>query len=218
MSLLYSESVSAAKPPVAIRITRPYDSEDELVRHELDTISRTGVVLVGAQPRPEGVILRFELALASGTPVLRGEGRVIGYKSAVVGSEPGLAVRFTRLDSKSKALVDRVAALREMRRSVPPPPAIPQEPEVAANEPPPPVSAPEIPIAVSSSSDPLPSPAPDPAPPAPPPAPPSTPQPTIARAMDREAVLARLRERSARIDAARVTEILETGASRRRRA
>ena len=219
MSLLYSESVSAAKPPVAIRITRPYDSEDELGRHELDTISRTGVVLVGAQPRPEGVILRFELALASGTPVLRGEGRVIGYKSAVVGSEPGLAVRFTRLDSKSKALVDRVAALREMRRSVPPPPAMPQEPEVAANEPPPPpVSAPEIPIAVASSSDALPASAPEPAPPAPAPAPPSTPQPTIARAMDREAVLARLRERSARIDAARVTEILETGASRRRRA
>ncbi len=214
--MLYSESVSAAKPPVAIRITRPYDSEDELVKHELETISRTGVVLVGAQPRPEGVILRFELALASGAPVLRGEGRVIGYKSAVVGSEPGLAVRFTRLDSKSKALVDWVAAIREMRRSVPPPPPISDaEAAVPAPAPPPPepVSVPEIPIAAASSSEVLPASAPEPAPPPPPP-----PQPTIARAMDREAVLARLRERAARIDAARVHEILETGASRRRRA
>lgn len=211
--MLYSESVSAAKPPVAIRITRPYDSEDELVKHELETISRTGVVLVGAQPRPEGVILRFELALASGAPVLRGEGRVIGYKSAVVGSEPGLAVRFTRLDSKSKALVDRVSAIRELRRSVPPPPPI-AEPEAAAPAPAPPppeaVSEPEIPIAAASSSEVLPASAPEPAPP--------QPQPTIARAMDREAVLARLRERAARIDATRVHEILETGASRRRRA
>lgn len=198
MSLLYSESVSAAKPPVAIRITRPYQSEDELLANELDTISRTGVVLVGAQQRPEGVILRFELALASGTPVLRGEGRVVGYKAGVVGGEPGLAVRFTRLDSKSKSLVDRVTAMREMRRSSLPPPPI-----AAPPAPPPPVSSSEIEVPVSvASSDVLP--------------PVSAREP--AAPTDRDAVLGRLRERAKQLAQARVEDILATGAERRRRA
>jgi len=183
--------VSAEKPPVAIRITRPYQSEDELLARELDTISRTGVVLVGAQPRPEGVILRFELALASGAALLRGEGRVIGYKAAAVGHEPGLAVRFTRLDSKSKSLVDRVTALREARRSVPPP--APSVPPPAPTPPP----LPEVPIAPTSSAEVL----------------PVSSQP----AMDRDAILARLRERAARIDQGRMSEIFAAGAARRNR-
>ena len=235
MSLLYSERVSAGKPPVAIRITRPYQNEEELLQHELDTISRTGVVLVGAQSRPEGVILRFELTLATGTPVLRGEGRVTGYKAAVIGSEPGLAVRFTRLDSKSKALVDKVATMREMRRSsLPPPPPSARDARDAAHAHPAP-----------------------PAPPAPPaapePAPPSAPErprdPPVARAPEppdeipvsvevpaslsssevvpvsepsqpsftnREEVLARLRERAKHLSADNVGKILAAGAARRR--
>ena len=195
-AFLYSETVSAEKPPVAIRITRPYQSEDELLARELETISRTGVVLVGAQPRPEGVILRFELALASGAALLRGEGRVIGYKAAAVGHEPGLAVRFTRLDSKSKSLVDRVTALREARRSVPP----------AAPSVPPPAPPPEAPIGPTSSAEVLPV-SSQPAS-----------QPLVARDMDRDAILARLRERGARIDQGRISEIFAAGAARRKRA
>jgi hypothetical protein len=101
-----------SRSPVAIRITRPYASEDEYIERELETLSRTGVVLLHAQPRPEGVILRFEVVLASGQPVLRGEGRVVGYKSNALEGAPGLVLRFTRLDTRSKALVDRVAMLR----------------------------------------------------------------------------------------------------------
>ncbi len=137
--------MSAVRTPVAIRITRPYATVEELLAHELDTFSRTGVTLVGAQSRPEGVVLRFEVSLADGTPILRGEGRVVGYKAAAVGSEPGLSLRFTRLDSKSKALVDRAAAMKEERRSgAPPPPSAaapsarpPPLPEAAKGKPPP---------------------------------------------------------------------------------
>jgi hypothetical protein len=192
-----------AKPPVAIRITRPYQTEDEFLAAELDTISRTGVVLVGAQQRPEGVVLRFELTLANGAPLLRGEGRVIGFKPNVVGNESGLALRFTRLDSKSKALVDRVSHVqserREQRRSsmVPPPPSVrPPEP------PPPPIdlsSSGEIPVAVESKPEPMP----------------------LARAQDRSPEsgdrFARLRERASRISAEQAAQILSDGAARRRR-
>ncbi len=212
----------AAKPPVAIRITRPYATEDELLAAELETISRTGVVLVGAQQRPDGVVLRFELALANGTPVIRGEGRVIGYKPNVIGSEPGLALRFTRLDSKSKSLVDRATAMR----NPPAPTSSPRIPEPAPSgdipvevAPPAPTSSADrlAPENVNEAS------APEPPPPPPPPAPPPPPeaveeQPPIAQARERgaEGMLARLRERAATISPEVRERILADGASRRR--
>ncbi len=110
-----------AKTPVAIRITRPYGSEDEFLAHELDTLTRTSIVLLGAQQRPQGVVLRFELALASGAPLVRGEGRVVAFKENVLDDLPGLTLRFTRLDSRSKGLVDRAAAMRDTRSRPPPP-------------------------------------------------------------------------------------------------
>ncbi len=100
---------------MAIRVTRPYASAEEFLEHELETLTRTSVTLIGAQPRPKGVILRFEVAMPSGGQLLRGEGRVVGFKENALGDQPGLVLRFTRLDTKSKALVDRAAAIREGR-------------------------------------------------------------------------------------------------------
>lgn len=133
--------MAAAKPPVAIRITRPYQSEDEFLAREAETISRTGVTLVGAQPRPEGAVLRFEITLSNGTPLLRGEGRVVGFREGVQGGEGGLALRFTRLDSKSKALVDRVGTMRDAKRSVPPQSRPPGPPSQRPRGVPPPLPA-----------------------------------------------------------------------------
>ncbi|MGA3120102.1 MAG: hypothetical protein ABSF69_04960 [Polyangiaceae bacterium] len=104
------------RPPVAIRIMRPYATEDEYLEHELETLTRASITLVGAQPRAEGVVLRFELTLASGAVLLRGEGRVTGFKPNAYGGVGGLALRFTRVDTRSKALIDKAASLREKRR------------------------------------------------------------------------------------------------------
>jgi hypothetical protein len=201
-----------AKPPVAIRITRPHQTEDEFLAAELDTISRTGVVLVGAQQRPEGVVLRFELTLANGAALLRGEGRVVGFKPNVVGNESGLALRFTRLDSKSKSLVDRVNQMqgerREQRRSLAPPPPSgetrqqqPEAPQPEAPPPPPPTPAPdplassgEIPVSVDAPAS----------------------KPSVAQAQDRSGDrFARLRARASRISAEQAAQILADGAARR---
>jgi hypothetical protein len=117
-------TAEAPKPPAAVRITRPYSTEEEFLEHELDMLTRTTVTLVGAQSRPPGVVLRFELGLASGQVLLRGEGRVLVYKGDALQGTGGLTLRFTRLDTRSKSLVDRAAALREHRRpsALPPPP------------------------------------------------------------------------------------------------
>ena len=104
-----------ARPPVAVRIVRPYDTEEAFLDSELETVGKTSVILIGAHSRPTGVILRFEVTLASGATVLRGEGRVLAHKESAFRGQPGLALRFTRLDPKSKALVDRAAAIREAR-------------------------------------------------------------------------------------------------------
>ena len=157
---------AAPSAPVAIRITRPYATEEELLQHEPETITRTGVTLLGAQPRPQGVVLRFELALSGGNPVLRGEGRVVGYKPDAHDGLGGLTLRFTRLDSRSKSLVDKAAAVRDQRRQslppaagssipppLPPPAPTPSSPSVA-----------RAPVPASASSRPSTPPFPPPAP------------------------------------------------------
>jgi hypothetical protein len=138
------------RQPVAIRIVRPYATEDEFLEHELETVTKTSVVLVGAQPRPQGVVLRFDLTLASGAPLVRGEGRVVSFRERAFGDLPGLTLRFTRLDTRSKALVDRAASIREARLR------IPSEPPAAGREieaPPPsiPISI-EAPVSIAVAS------------------------------------------------------------------
>ncbi|HEY8089340.1 MAG TPA: hypothetical protein VIF09_15880 [Polyangiaceae bacterium] len=158
------------RPPVAIRITRPYTTEDEFIEQELDTLSRTSVTLLGAQPRPQGVVLRFELVLSSGHVLMRGEGRVVGFKPNAHQGLGGLTLRFTRLDSRSKALVDKATAERERRRPSGSPPAgsSPPPPVAQMSPAPPPVQTAKAPQAGSVRPPPV---APTPLRSAPPPAP-----------------------------------------------
>jgi hypothetical protein len=102
---------------------RPYPTEEAFLAEERDTLSRTAVTLIGAPPRPRGVIIRFEVTLNEGTPILRGEGRVLGFQAADERGPSALTLRFTRLDARSKALVDRAADLREATKSPTLPPA-----------------------------------------------------------------------------------------------
>ena len=98
---------------MAIRCLRPYESEEAFLAEERDTLTRTAVTLIGAPSRPRGVVIRFELTLKDGTVLLRGEGRVLSFQPPDEHGPSSLTLRFTRLDAKSKGLVDRAAALRE---------------------------------------------------------------------------------------------------------
>jgi hypothetical protein len=190
--------------PAAIRITRPYVSEDEFLEKELETLTRASITLLGAQARPQGVVLRFELVLTSGLVLMRGEGRVVGFKADAFEGIGGLSLRFTRLDTRSKALVDKAAALREKRR----PSIRPQFPDpgpAPERVPAPPSPAEPATAAPSSVSPPGPSPAEPPSAPAaaePPAAPaasepPAAPAPVAAEAPpERDSLLERLRARA----------------------
>lgn len=201
-----------ARPPVAVRIVRPYDSEDAFLENELETVGKTSLILIGAHPRPTGVILRFEVTLSSGATVLRGEGRVLAHKESAFRGQPGLALRFTRLDPKSKALVDRAAAIREARlsgevsavESVANAPSSAPEPkrddesrdtsldvsESTPDAPAPP--SPVSPIVVAAQADP----------------PPREDEPSSEKPRDRESLLAKLRQRASRLSEEQRSSIL----------
>jgi hypothetical protein len=92
---------------------RPYSTEDAFLAEERDTLTRSAITLIGAPSRPRGVVIRFELTLADGVPLVRGEGRVLGYQPADDRGPSSLTLRFTKLDARSKALVDRAADQRD---------------------------------------------------------------------------------------------------------
>jgi hypothetical protein len=104
----------ASTPPVAFRLRRPYSNDDEFLVGDGHAIFRSGMVLIGAGPRPAGLIVRFELALRDGATLFRGEGKVVVHRAEPEGGKPqGLEIRFTRLDARGKALVDRLIRSRE---------------------------------------------------------------------------------------------------------
>lgn len=179
------------RPPIAVRIVRPYETEDAFLEGELETVGKTSVILIGAHARPQGVILRFEVTLTSGVTILRGEGRVLQHKENAFRGQAGLALRFTRLDPKSKALVDKAAAIREARLArdsgIPPAPPTPDPPSLRSVPPPLPpletrrsVPPPLPPQETRRSVTPPPLPASARRPSIPPPLPPSASQPPSA--------------------------------------
>ena len=93
-----------------LRIRLPYATEEDFVEKYGSNVARGGLFIATRSPKPEGTGLAFELVLADGGRLLRGEGVVV--KSQAEGSRAGMTVRFVRLDAYSKALIDRIVARR----------------------------------------------------------------------------------------------------------
>jgi hypothetical protein len=100
------------RPPATIRINRPYGSEKEFVDGDFAWLGRTTIVLPNSPARQAGELIRFELVLTSGAPVFRGEGHVVAHHPPGGPKPPGLEVRFTRIDARSKLILDRVRERR----------------------------------------------------------------------------------------------------------
>lgn len=101
--------------PGSLRIQRPYDSREAYLEGDAWTVSRSDVLLVDVAELREGVAVKFEIALANGEVVVRGEGRTMGMVGADAGRPGGLRVRLQRLDTESKAMLKR--ALEVQKRS-----------------------------------------------------------------------------------------------------
>jgi len=99
-------------PPPTLRISRPYTSEADFVDGDFAWIGRTTIVLPEAGARTTGELVRFEIMLSNGAPVFRGEGHVVAHHPPGSGRPPGLEIRFTRIDSRSKLIIDKVRERR----------------------------------------------------------------------------------------------------------
>jgi hypothetical protein len=133
------------RPPITIRITRPYGSENEFIDGDFAWIGRTTIVLPHSPARNAGEVVRFEVVLTSGSPVFRGEGSVVAHYPPGGGKPPGLEVRFTRIDARSKLILDKV---RDRRT------ALSRSGEVPA-APAPPAPAPLVAVAAPAVAPPL---------------------------------------------------------------
>ncbi|MDP3504543.1 MAG: TIGR02266 family protein [Myxococcales bacterium] len=116
---------------VPLRIRLPFATEDEFVERYGVHVGKGGIFIATRAAKPEGTPLSFELVLADGAKLMRGEGVV---HEVLVDEQPGrsgMTVRFTRIDARTRSLIDRIVAVREgaARAEPPPAPAVPEQPE-----------------------------------------------------------------------------------------
>lgn len=107
-----SRAMEARSTPVAVRVQRPAADVEAFLAADRRLFGRKTIALPGAPSKPVGAILRFEIVLADGVPVVRGEGRVVTSGPLDGDGEHGLLLALTKLDPPSKALFDRIAQER----------------------------------------------------------------------------------------------------------
>jgi molecular chaperone DnaK len=100
-----------------LRIRLPFASEDEFVERYGANVEKSGLFIATRNTKPEGTAISFELVLQDGTRLMRGEGVVTQVVATEAPGQSGMRLRFTRLEARTKALVDRIMA----RPSAPPP-------------------------------------------------------------------------------------------------
>ncbi|MBE2254149.1 MAG: TIGR02266 family protein [Myxococcus sp.] len=115
---------------VPLRIRLPFTTEDEFVERYGVHVGKGGIFIATRAPKDEGTALSFELVLADGAKLMRGEGVVHQVIADEQPGRAGMTVRFTRIDARTRALIDRIVAGREgaARAEAPPAPSTPEEP------------------------------------------------------------------------------------------
>ncbi len=104
------------KPLLPVRVRLRYPDVDSFCEKFAPNVTRGGVFLASRDPRPVGSVIRFEVCLMDGTPVLAGEGKVTWVKEfnpAEPGKPHGMGVQFLGIDPASKTVLDRVLRIRE---------------------------------------------------------------------------------------------------------
>ena len=133
------------RKPLGLLVRLAYQTIEDFKLRFAPNLSRGGVFIRTREPKPVGTAVAFELRLASGEKVLRGEGVVRSVETEDLGATPprvpGMAVQFTRLDAASRALVELVVSTREARTGTPSPPGRPAFTTPPAFTPPGPVEA-----------------------------------------------------------------------------
>ena len=101
-----------------------YPDLETFVEKYAPNVTRGGIFLASREPRPVGDVLRFEVLLRQGGPVLSGEGRVTWVKEFNP-AEPhrpyGMGVQFLYLDAEARPVLERLLKKKELSKSSPQP-------------------------------------------------------------------------------------------------
>lgn len=109
-------------PPALVRLNLRYPDLDTFVARFAPNVTRGGVFLASRKPHPVGEVIRFEIALAQGSPVLWGAGRVTWvreFNPAEPHRAHGMGVQFTNLDPECRPLLDRLLEKKSAARPTP---------------------------------------------------------------------------------------------------
>jgi molecular chaperone DnaK len=105
-----------------VRIYLRYPDADTFVTRFSPNVTRGGVFLASRKPRPVGELIRFEISLAQGSPLLWGTGRVTWvreFNPAEPHRAHGMGVQFSSVDSGCRPLLDRLLAAKNAARPTP---------------------------------------------------------------------------------------------------
>jgi len=108
--------------PSLVRIYLRYPDVDAFVTRFASNVTRGGVFLASRKPRPVGEMVRFEISLAQGPPLLSGSGRVTWvreFNQAEPHRAHGMGVQFTMLDPECRPLLERLLAKKNEVRTTP---------------------------------------------------------------------------------------------------
>jgi hypothetical protein len=120
-----------AAPTIAVRVATRYASLDAFIENCWRLIRDDRVFIFSSVPHAPGTPIRFLLTLSDGTPVLRGDGKVLRARTPATEPErpPGMEVQFRAPDEASRRVLALLTARREGRREemtepVDPPPEV----------------------------------------------------------------------------------------------
>lgn len=101
-----------------VRVRLRYPDLETFAEKFAPNVTRGGIFLASRDPRPVGDVLRFEVLLRQGGPVLSGEGRVTWVKEFNP-AEPhrpyGMGVQFLYVDPETRPVLDTLLKRKEGR-------------------------------------------------------------------------------------------------------
>ncbi|MFN7131330.1 MAG: Hsp70 family protein, partial [Myxococcales bacterium] len=117
----------APQKPLTLRIRLPYVGEEEFLARFGPNLARGGVTIATASPKPVGSRATLEFVGSDEALLFRAQGQVVRAQQPGPEGKGGMTLRFTRLDGRSRALLDRAVALRDGTAAAQPPVAPPEE-------------------------------------------------------------------------------------------
>jgi uncharacterized protein (TIGR02266 family) len=103
-----------------VRVRLRYPDLDTFVEKYAPNVTRGGIFLASREPRPVGEVIRFEVLLRLGSPVLSGRGRVAWVKEFNP-AEPhrpyGMGVQFLDIDAPAREVLEKLLERKAARPS-----------------------------------------------------------------------------------------------------